>query len=151
MRTIYSHSPQKSVWRVATLDLISIICHNLFPQIFSFLAPPVSIQIIECTSGIAGKSFDLICRTLGAENLNPSVIYRWTKNSDRGQIQVGSNSSTLSFNPAHLSDAASYSCTVTIASGYLTSGVHVTAMMSQSVRIQGRFTILVSDMGVILT
>ena len=96
-------------------------------------APSVSIQIIESTSGIAGENFDLLCGILGAENLNPSVTYRWTKNSGGHQIQVGTNSSTLSFTPIQLSDANNYSCTITITSDYLTTSI--TAMASQSIRI----------------
>ena len=49
---------------------------------------------------------------------------------------VGTNSSTLSFAPIQLSDAANYSCMVTIVSGYLTSGI--TAMVSQSVMVQSK-------------
>ena len=73
---------------------------------------------------------------LGAVNLRPSITYQWIKNSSSGQIHVGKNSSTLSFNPIRLSDAANYSCMVTIASGYLTSGI--TAMASQSVMVQSK-------------
>ena len=74
---------------------------------------------------------------LGAENLNPSITYQWTKNSGSGQIHaVGTNSNTLSFTPFQLCDAANYSCTVTIVSGYLTAGI--TAMASQSVMVQSK-------------
>ena len=74
---------------------------------------------------------------LGAENLNPSVTYRWTKSSDGRQIQVGTNSSTFSFAPVRLSDAANYSCVVAITSGYLTTSITATA--SLSVAVQSKF------------
>ena len=90
---------------------------------FSSSAPSISFEISSSTSAVAGKSFGLIFRILGAENLNPSVTYRWTKNSGSGQIQVGTNSSILSFNPVRLSDAANYSCMVTIISSYLTDSI----------------------------
>ena len=100
-------------------------------------APSISVQISNSTNGIAGENYDLICSVLGAENLSPSITYQWTKNSN-GQIQVGTNSNTLSFTPVRLSDAANYSCTVAITLSYLSAGM-ITAMASQSVRIQSRF------------
>ena len=105
---------------------------------FFFSAPSLSIQIIESTSGIAGENFDLTCKILGTENLNPSVTYQWIKNNIDGQVQVGTNSSTLSFTPVRLSDAANYSCMVTIASSYLTTSI--ITMAYQIIRIQSRQT-----------
>ena len=97
----------------------------------------MSIQITESTSGIiGGQHLSLTCRIFGAENLNPSVTYRWNKNSNDGQIQVGTNSKILLFTPIRLSDAANYSCTVSIASAYLTNSIN--AMASWSVRIRSR-------------
>ena len=87
----------------------------------------MSIQITESTNGIAGESFSLTCRIFEAENLNPSVTYQWNKDSNDGQIQVGTTSEILSFTPIRLSDAANYSCAVTIASGYLTSSINAMA------------------------
>ena len=72
---------------------------------------------------IAGESYQLTCSVSGAENLNPTISYRWTKNSGSGQTQVGTNSNILSFTPTQLSDAASYVCEVTIASNHLTGDV----------------------------
>ena len=85
----------------------------------------------------------------GAENLNPSVTYRWTKSSDGRQIQVGTKSSTLSFAPVRLSDAANYSCVVTITSGYLTASI--TAMASLSVAVQSKLQSLNSQSECTLT
>ena len=103
----------------------------------------MSIQITESTNGIAGESFSLTCRIFEAENLNPSVTYQWNKDSNDGQIQVGTNSEILSFTPIRLSDAANYSCAVTIVSGYLTSSIN--AVASRSVRIQSRLFIFLNN------
>ena len=98
-------------------------------------APSVSVQITDDGyPPTAGEDYQLTCSVSGAESLNPTVTYQWTKNSD-GQTQVGT-SSTLSFTPLRLSDAASYVCTITISSSYLT-GV-IIRMDPHDVRIQSR-------------
>ena len=94
------------------------------------------MRISDNTSGIAGERYALTCRVLEAENLHPSITYQWTKNTSSGQIQVGTDSSTLSFTPVRLSDAANYFCTVAMTSDYLTSSI--TAMASQSVTVQSK-------------
>ena len=90
--------------------------------------------ISDNTSGIAGEKYALTCRVFGAEKLHPFMTYKWMKNTSGSQVPVGANSSALSFSPVRLSDAANYSCMVTIASSYLTASI--TAMASQSVIIQ---------------
>ena len=118
-------------------DYGNYFCKWTFFRLFS--APSISIQVSKSTSGsgIAGESFALTCRVLGAENLNPSIThYQWFKNSNGDQIQVGTNSTTLSFATIRLSDAANYSCAVTITSHYLTSSI--TAVGSQTVTVQSK-------------
>ena len=97
------------------------------------------MRISGNTSGIAGESYALNCGVLGTENLHPSITYQWNKNTSSGQVQVGTGSTTLSFTPVRLSDAVDYSCTVDIASDYLTSSI--TAMATQRVRIQSIYAI----------
>ena len=109
----------------------------IFPtlNIFFSSVPSITVTIInDNTSRIVGESYVLTCRVFGAENLHPTITYQWMKNG--GQI-VGTNFSTLSFTPVRLSDAANYSCMVTIVSSYLTASV--TAVASQSVRIQSMY------------
>ena len=104
---------------------------------FYFPAPNVSVQVSG--SGVtptAGEDYQLTCSVSGDENLNPTnTTYRWTKNSGSSQTQVGTNSSTLSFTPFRLSDAASYVCEVTIRSSYLASDI-TAVTNSFSIRIQ---------------
>ena len=80
--------------------------------------------------------YQLICAVAGAENLNPTIIFQWIKNSPGTQTQVGTNSNTLSFTPLQLFDAANYVCTATIASNYLISDIE--AMNSHSIRFQSK-------------
>ena len=78
-------------------------------------APSVSVQISGGeTTPMLREDHQLTCSVSGAENLNPTIIYVWTKNSGSGLTQIGTNSNILSFTPLWLSDAASYVCTVTI-------------------------------------
>ena len=96
----------------------------------------MSIQINGSTSGTVGESFELSCGVLGAENLNPSITYRWTKNTNGSQTQAGTDASTLSFTTIQLSDADNYSCIADVSSDYLTGSI--TAVASHSVTVQSK-------------
>ena len=101
-----------------------------------FSAPSVSVQISDSRSTpTAGESYQLTCSVSGAENLNPTTTYRWTRNSGT-EVQVGADPSTLSFTPLRLADAASYVCEVTISSSYLTGDIVAMAINPQNIRIQ---------------
>ena len=100
--------------------------------------PSVSIEISDGgATPTAGNSYQLICGVSGAENLNPTITYQWTKNSST-QNQVGTSSNALSFTPLRLTDAANYSCTVSIASSYLSGDIVVMNSHGYDVRIQSR-------------
>ena len=97
----------------------------------------MSVQISDSgDTPIAGEDYQLTCSVSGAENLNPTTTYRWTRNSGSGQTQVGANSNTLSFTPLRLTDAASYVCEVTISSSYITGDTVAMAINPQDIRIQ---------------
>ena len=118
-----------------------LLCNAIIFLIFS--APPVSFQVTDSgATPTAGESYQLTCSVSGAENINPTTTYRWTRNSGSGQTQVGANSNTLSFTPLRLADAASYVCGVTVSSSYLASDI--TAMNSFDVRIQCELMTLIS-------
>ena len=93
------------------------------------------------TTPTAGENYPLICRVSGAENLNPAITYRWIKNSTSGsgQTQVGLSSSTLSFTPLRLSDAASYICEVTISSSSFSRDIVAMSGNTYDVRIQSEY------------
>ncbi len=65
---------------------------------------------------MAGESYTLTCTVTGAESLNPTITYEWT----RGGTSVGSDS-ILIFNPLTLSSSGQYVCTVTVTSDLLTT------------------------------
>ena len=79
-------------------------------------------------------------RINGAENLNPSISYQWTKNNGT-QIytQTGSDPSVLSFSHFRLSDVGEYTCQATISSPYLHD---ITVIASQHVAIQSEVIII---------
>ena len=100
----------------------------------------MSVQITDDgTTPTAGENYPLICRVSGAENLNPTITYQWIKNSGSGQAQVGVSSSTLSFTPLRLSDAASYVCEVTISSSSFSRDIIAMSGNTYDVRIQSKY------------
>ena len=98
------------------------------------------------TTSTAGEDYQLTCRVSGAENLNPTTTYRWTKNSGSGQTQIGTNSNTLSFTPLQLADAASYVCEVTIRSSYITGDIVAMNFNPQNISIQSEFKNFLSSL-----
>ena len=100
------------------------------------LAPSMSVQVSE-VGGIltSGENLDLSCTVLGAENINPTIVYQWIK-SNGSQTMVGTDSNTLSFTPLRLSSGSRYICMVTITSSYLTGDF--VAMNSQEIRVQSK-------------
>ena len=59
------------------------------------------------------------------------------KNLDDSSL-IGNGSSTLSFNPVRLSDAANYSCLVTIGSSYLTGNIAMMASFKVKIHSEKR-------------
>ena len=75
------------------------------------------------------------CNVHGAENLNPSITYQWTKNNGiQTQIQAGADHRVLSFSPLRLSDAGWYTCQATVSSPYLSNSIII--MDSQDITLQ---------------
>ena len=103
-------------------------------------APSVSVQITDGEmSPTAGLSYQLTCSVSGDEQLRPdnmyNVMYMWTKNSSE---QIGMNSD-LSLSPLLLSNAANYTCQVTISSMYLEGTIVAMNINPFSVRITSEF------------
>ena len=109
--------------------IVVIIAYHLFS------APPVSVQIGNniVSTPTAGENYLLTCTESGAENLNPTITYRWIKNNS---TLVGTNSNTLFFTPLRLTDAATYVCEVIISSNYLSGDIIAMNVNPQDVRIQ---------------
>ena len=67
---------------------------------------------------MAGQNYDIICGVRGAENLNSTITYQWTRNNETGN-------KSLSFAPVRISDAGiSYFCLATVVSNYLSVPGH---------------------------
>ena len=80
-----------------------------------------------------------MCSVSGAENLNPSITYQWTKNMNgtQTQIQVGADN-ILSFSPLRLSDAGWYTCQATVSSPYFNN--NITMIDTEDVALQSEFS-----------
>ena len=81
-----------------------------------------------------GQSYSLTCGITGAENLNPSTTYQWTKNNGT-QTQIRADR-VLSFSPLRLSDAGRYTCQATVSSPYLYNDI--TMMDTQDITFQSK-------------
>ena len=78
----------------------------------------------------------LTCDVSGADNLNPTRIYQWTRNDGSTQTPVGTNSNTLTLSPLRLSDAGDYNCSATISSTLLNNDIITSSGTPQRVMIQ---------------
>lgn len=121
-------------------EIIIIIIIN--PEFFYFHAEPVvSARIttrLSEVSALVQKGYSLICSVNGAENLNPSISYQWTKNNGTQiQMQTGNDPQVLSFSLFRLSDVGEYTCLATISSSYLND---ITVMETQHVAIKSEFS-----------
>ena len=106
-----------------------IVCHfNLSP------APPINVSVTANlnTPLMVGQTDNTpICGVSGADDLNPTIAYQWTRDGGR---EV-SSSSTLPISPVGLSDAGNYTCRATVNSDLLINDITVSA--NQIVMVQG--------------
>ena len=86
---------------------------------------------------MVGQYGTLTCDVSGADNLNPVITYQWTRSNGTILTPVGTNSDTLTFFNAKLSDAGEYTCTIIVSSLLLSNPV--SAYDNHSVIIQSKF------------
>ena len=109
----------------------------------SFNIPPAPSITVSVTPNLntplmVGQTDNTLnCGVSGADNLDPTTTYRWTRDGGR---EV-SRSSTLPLSPVGLSDAGNYTCHATVNSNLLTNDVIRTA--NQIVMVQGESVTLV--------
>ena len=86
------------------------------------------------------NNYTLTCNVIVAGHLCPYITtYQWTKhNSTVTQLQVGTESSTLSFSPLKLSDSGQYTCQAIVHS--FQNNYDITMMESQDIRIQSELS-----------
>ena len=78
--------------------------------------PTITAEVVPPGNPLAaGQSYSLMCTVTGADSLNATINYKWLK----GPTPAGTDSPTLTFDPLVLSDAAQYSCEVTVTSPFL--------------------------------
>ena len=108
--------------------------------LFNFIAPPVSIHITDGgATPIAEESYSLTCTVSGVENLDPTIMYQWTKNNGTViQVTNDFDSNTLSFPTLRVSDSGDYICKVSVSSDYLTQAIDASSN-SFSVKFPGNF------------
>ena len=78
----------------------------------------------------------LTCDVSGANNLNPTITYQWTRNDGSTQTPFGTNSNTLILSPLRLSNAGDYTCSVTVSSTLLNNDIITSSGTPQRVMIQ---------------
>ena len=97
-----------------------------------FFPVGVSVQITASGTPTLGQNgYSLICGITATENLNLSITYQWTKNSDG--TQVGSDQA-LSFSFFRFSDAGWYTCEAIVRSPFLNGDISI--MDTHDVTIQ---------------
>lgn len=83
------------------------------------------------------SGYTLTCNVQVSEYLCPIISYKWTKyNGTTVQLEVETESNTLSLSPLRLSDAGQYTCLPTIRSFRISNDV--TVMGTHDVRIQSK-------------
>ena len=93
-------------------------------------APDFSARITTSSAEVLKEyGYSLTCVVDGAENLNASISYQWTKNTRaQREILVGYRTSPiLSFSPLRWSDTGIYTCKATINSDYILNAVTVSS------------------------
>jgi hypothetical protein len=85
---------------------------------------------------VGQNGYSLTCDVIGAESLNHSITYQWTKNNGTQTIQIGTDE-VFSFSSFRVSDAGRYTCQATVSSPYLNGDIPMTD--THDIRIQSKF------------
>ena len=103
----------------------------------SVTAQSASVEITDNGNAPAvGKSFSLLCNVSRyARILKPILSYQWMKHNDT-ITQVGTNSSSLSFNSLKLSDIGLYNCHVNINYNHMFN-INVKSEMDYEIQLPG--------------
>ena len=95
-----------------------------------YIDPPISLLVIADLSeplSIGQIGNVLTCEVFGADSLNPTITYQWTKYDGTSHTQFHINSNSLSLSPLRLSHAGDYICSVNIDSVFLNDILSVSA------------------------
>ena len=114
-----------------------------FCLLFYCLFPIAPLIVVTVTANlnaplVVGQTGNtLTCDVSGADNLNPTINYQWTRNDGATLTQVG-NSRSLPLSPLRLTNAGDYTCNITVSSTLLNNDIKMSADNSQSVIIQSK-------------
>ena len=95
---------------------------------------PVITAMVSGGTPTVGENYSLTCTVTGADQLNPTITYRWFKDNT---VVSGEPQSTLSFSPLSLSDAGQYRCRVTVSSTLLSRSISKVSN-AQDLTLQGK-------------
>ena len=120
------------------------IVNIIYASALFYAVPQLSAQItsteypIEVTP-TAGQNYTIMCNVLGADNLNSTLTYKWTKsNSSQTLCVLTTNHALFNFSPIKVSDAGNYSCKVNVSSSYLKESVVVVNSNSKHLQVQSK-------------
>ena len=121
----------------------SLCCRQFFSFCLLFIFPPaplVSISVMVTANlntplmvGQTGNILTCDAYVSGADNLNPTITYQWTRN---GETVPDGNPRTLDLSPLQLSHAGNYTCRATISSSLLNNNITATSDNNQNLTIQ---------------
>ena len=77
---------------------------------------PVITVMVSGGTPTVGESYSLTCTVTGADQLNPTITYRWIKDNT---VISGETQSILSFSSLSQLDAGQYRCDVNVSSTLL--------------------------------
>ena len=127
--------------------------HNIILASIYYHSPPALPISVVVTANLntplmVGQTDNILtCVVSGADNLNPTIAYQWTR--DGVTVQSGS-SNTFNFSPFRLSLAGVYTCSVTVTSNLLNDAIQVPASNTQTVTIEGEFNNVISSIIVVI-
>ena len=102
-----------------------------------FSVPNITVEVTTNKTPVLGQDgYSLTCEVTGAENLNPSITYQWTKIEDTDheiQFDIGNNSNILFFDSLSYLDAGVYICQVDVNSDFLNENISFNSSLSISI------------------
>ena len=116
--------------------------------------PDVVVQVTTSYRGspALGVIYILTCNVFVADHLCPYITtstYQWTKNNSTvTELQVGSESKTLSFSSLRLSDAGRYTCHTTVSSFRINDNHSIRVMGSHDIIIPSKLNSVCQDLEV---
>ena len=126
---------------IYTVRSISFIVALFIILVILPSAPPITAMVtanLKESLMVGQTGNTLTCNVSGADNLNPTITYQWTRND---QPVPGATTNTFNFSPLRLSQAGVYTCSATVGSSFLSGDINANAGNPQTVMIQSELMI----------